>query len=218
MEKEKRNAPTIVVNLKTYKYGEDVLMLAKEIEKVDKEIDNEIIVGCAVSDISEISEKTDLNVYSQHSDPVVPGRNTGYIVPEAVKSRGAIGSFLNHSEHKLDIDVIKNSIERCREAGLKTMVFAGSIEEAKKVEEMSPDYLVFEPPELVAGETSVSKARPELIEKVSKTLNSPFLVGAGIKTNEDVVKAIDMGSSGFALASGVCKAENPREVLKNLAV
>jgi len=45
---------------------------------------------------------------------------------------------------------------------------------------------MIEPPELVAGKISVSKAQPKLIEQIGKKLRYPFLVGAGIKNAEDV--------------------------------
>jgi len=86
--------PIIVVNFKTYKQGKQVLKLAKQIEKVDKNI----IVGVQASDVEEISKKTKLKVYAQHVDYQKPGRETGFILPEAVKADKAKGSFLNHSD------------------------------------------------------------------------------------------------------------------------
>ena len=45
------------------------------------------------SDIYEITKKTKLKVYAQHVDYFLPGRNTGYILPEAVKTK-LLGHFL----------------------------------------------------------------------------------------------------------------------------
>ena len=73
------------------------LKLQKKLRKLSKNI----ILGVQASDIYEITKKTKLKVYAQHVDPFEPGRNTGYILPEAVKKDKAIGTFLNHSEHKL---------------------------------------------------------------------------------------------------------------------
>ena len=89
--------PIVVINLKTYQQGEKAVKIAKEIERVDRNI----ILGVQASDIYEISKSTKLKIYVQHVDYYEPGRNTGYILPEAVKKDGAIGTFLNHSEHKL---------------------------------------------------------------------------------------------------------------------
>ena len=204
--------PTTIINLKTYQQGKSAVKLAKEIEKVDKNI----IIGVQASDVYESVKAVKLPVYAQHVDYFKPGRHTGYILPEAVKKDGAKGTFLNHSEHRLKIRVIKKTVKRCRQVGLKTAIFAASLKEAKKIKKLKPDYLIIEPPELVAGKISVSKAKPELIEKIAKKLKYKFLVGAGIKTNEDVKVAMKLGANGIAVSSGVVKARNPGKVLKSL--
>ena len=204
--------PIVVINLKTYKQGENVLKLAKKIEKVNKNI----IIGLQAPDIKEVASKTKLKVYSQHVDYFRPGRNTGFILPEAVKKNKAVGTFLNHSEHKLPFKTLKKTIKRCKEIKLKTLVFASNLKEAEKIKKLKPNFIVIEPPELVGGKISVSKAKPELIKNIAKKLKYRFLVGAGIHTNEDVKTAIKLGASGIAVSSAICKAKNPSKVLKEL--
>ena len=156
--------PIIIVNFKTYRQGKGAVSLAKQIEIVDKNI----LIGVQASDVYEIIKKTKLKVYSQHVDCLKKGRATGFILPEAVKNDKAVGSFLNHSEHKLKFDVLKKTIKRCNGVGLKTVVFASSLREALRIEKLKPDYLVIEPPELVGGKVSVSKSKPELIKGIKK--------------------------------------------------
>ena len=204
--------PVVIVNLKTYKQGEKVVKLVKELEKASKKI----IVGVQASDVYEVSKASKLKVFAQHVDAVEKGRHTGFILPEAVKKDGACGSFLNHSEHKLSFSVLKKSIVRCREVGLKTAVFAGSLVEARRIERLGVDYLIYEPAELVGGNVSVSKAKPEIISKIVNALSMKVLVGAGIKSKEDVKVAMDLGAGGIAVSSGVVKAKNPGKKLKEL--
>lgn len=204
--------PIVVINFKTYLTIEKALKLAKEIEKVDKDI----IIGVSACDVYLINKKTKLQVFCQHIDPFYPGRNTGFILPESVKAAGAKGVFLNHSEHKLDFNILKESVKRAKEAKLKVLIFAKDTKEAKEVEKLKPDYIAVEPPELVAGEISVSSARPELISDVRKNLKSDFLVGAGIKTNMDFLKSLELGANGIAIASAITTAKNPGKVLKDL--
>ena len=204
--------PTVVINLKTYKQGKDVVKIVNEVEKYDKNI----IVGVQASDLSEMVKKTKLSVFIQHVDPFRPGRNTGYITPESIKKLGVKGAFLNHSEHKLDFDVLKETVKRCNEVRLKTLIFASNLKEAIKIKTLKPDYLVIEPPELVAGDVSVSRAKPELVENISKKLKYPFLVGAGIKTNEDVKIALRLGAIGIAVSSAVTLSQNVNKTLKQL--
>ena len=204
--------PIIVINFKTYVQGEKVLKLAKIIEKVDKDI----IIGVQASDICRVANKTNLKVYSQHVDYFEMGKNTGYILPEAVKKDRAVGTFLNHSEHKLSYDILKKTVERCKKIGLKTLVFASNLKEAEKIQKLKPDYLAIEPPELVGGKKSVSKEKPELIKQIKNRIKMKFLVGAGIHTREDVIIACKFGASGIAISSAITKARNPEKKLKEL--
>lgn len=209
MEKIK---PLIVINLKTYQQGTRSVTLVKELEKVNPDV----IIGAQASDIFEITSSTNVKVYAQHVDYFEPGRNTGYIVPEAVKHDKAVGTFLNHSEHKLDFATIRKTIERCKAINLKTMVFVTNLSQAKEIERLKPDYLIYEPPELVAGDVSVSEAKPEVIKRFSKIIKMKFLVGAGIKTNEDLKTSLKLGASGIALSSAITKSRDPGKVLKEL--
>jgi triosephosphate isomerase (TIM) len=204
--------PIVVVNLKTYQQGKKAIAIAKRIEKVDRNI----ILGVQASDIYEIAKKTKLKVYAQHVDYFEPGRNTGYILPEAVKKDGAIGTFLNHSEHKLSYDVLKKTIARCKKVGLKTLVFANSLNEAARVQKLHPNYLAIEPPELVGGKKSVSKEKPELISSIKRKIKMKFLVGAGIHTGVDVEIAMKLGAAGVAVSSAITKAKNPGKKLSEL--
>ncbi len=204
--------PVVVINLKTYQQGKAAVKLAKTIEKFDKNI----IVGVQASDVYEIVKATKLKVFVEHVDYFEPGRHTGYIIPEAVKKDGAKGAFLNHSEHKLGFDVLSKTVKRCRKVGLKVLIFASSLKEAKKIKKLKPDYLVYEPPELVAGNVSVSSAKPKVVENISKELKYPFLVGAGIKTNEDVKVSMKLGAKGIAVSSAITKAKDPKVALKKL--
>lgn len=203
-----------IINFKNYKQGKQVLKLAKDIEKVDKNV----IVAVSAADIGYIKYYTKLKVFAQHVDYFGKGRNTGFIIPESVKAYNADGTLLNHSEHRLKFDVLKKTIRRCKTIGLKTAVFAANLNEAKKIERLHPDFLIVEPPELVAGKISVSSARPGLIKKISNKIKMKFLVGAGIHNRKDVEIALKLGASGIAISSAITESKNPSEDLKELIV
>ena len=95
-------------------------------------------------------------------------------------------------------------------------MFASTLAKAKRIQWLKPNYIIIEPPELVGGKVSVSKAKPNLIFNVHRGLKTPFLVGAGIKTREDVKTAIKLGASGIAVSSAITKARNPGKVLREL--
>lgn len=201
-----------IINLKTYLNGKEVLKFAKIFEKVDKNI----ILGVQPTDIYRVSKNSKIKIFSQHVDFFESGRNTGFITPESIKSQGAEGTFLNHSEHRLNFDILKKSVERCKKLNLKTAIFASDLKEALKIKKLNPDYLIIEPPELVSGKISISKAKPKLIKKISNKLGRDFIVGAGIQNKGDVKKAIELGSSGIAVSSSIIKSRNPEKKLKDL--
>ena len=72
---------------------------------------------------------------------------------------------MNHSEHKFgDFDALYTANEKAMSANLKTLIFAGNLEELKKIVEFAPTYVAYEPAELVGSTTtSVAQAQPEII-------------------------------------------------------
>lgn len=213
----------IFVNFKTYEKGtgENALELVKKLEQVATINNFKVIPVLQATDIREASQITKLPIWSQIIDPVKFGAHTGSVLPEAVKEDGAKGTFLNHSEHKFnDFENLKKAVERCEQIGLETLIFAGDIEELKKVVTLRPTYVSYEPPELVGSKTtSVSQEKPEVIKKavkVSRESSLPLIVGAGIKSEEDVRVSIQLGAVGVAVASGIVKSEDPINALRKL--
>lgn len=206
----------IVINTKAYKkgVGEELEQLVKTcIDNVDPE---NLIFSVQPEDLLRLKDQ-DVEVFAQHIDPVEPGSHTGSILAEGVKEAGASGTLINHSEKRLEKDEIEARIEKANKLGLTTIVCAQSPEECKELKELEPDYIAFEPPELIGGDTSVAEAEPEIIEDAVEAA-SPVnaLTGAGIHTTEDVRKSIELGCKGVLVASGVVKAEKPGEEIKEL--
>jgi len=211
----------MIVNFKTYEEGTGKrgIELASVIEEVSKGGGTEIAIAVQPTDIRTLAENVHIPIFSQHVDPITYGKHTGWILPESVKEAGAKGTLLNHSERRISFEIIKRSIERCREIGLQTVVCADTPETVKKIARLEPDLIAIEPPELIGGEVPVSKAKPELIIRSveeARPFGIPVLCGAGIKTGEDVRKAKELGVRGIIVASGVVKSENPKEAIKNL--
>lgn len=213
----------LFVNFKTYKEGtgENAIKLASIIRKVSESGGIKIIPVVQAADIREVSEKTNLEVWAQHVDSEEYGAHTGAILSKAVCEDGAKGTFLNHSEQKFrDNKSLRMAHKRAREVGLKTLVFAADISELKKVLTLHPTYIAYEPPELVGSRTtSVSKARPRVIKKASvltKKVGVPLIVGAGIKSAEDVRTSLKFGAVGVVVASDIVKAKSPKVELMDL--
>ena len=214
----------MVVNFKTYMEatGKRAIELAKVAEDVSRETGVTIIVAPQFTDIEPVSKTVDIPVFSQHMDAVKPGAHTGHVLAEAVKSAGADGSLLNHSERRINPPEIAESVKLCAEADLRSLVCADTTEASVGIAKMIPDMIAIEPPELIGTGISVSKARPELItESVNeiRRLNRrvKVLCGAGVTSAEDVSKALELGSEGVLVASGIVKSKDPRIVLQSMA-
>ena len=212
----------IFLNFKTYEEasGQKALSLVSIVEDVALSSQIKIIPVVQLIDLKEVVAKTKLEVWVQKIDSVSYGAHTGSILPEEIVSAGARGTFLNHSENKItDFDLLKRTIEKAKEVDLKTLVFCSSLEELERNKTLNPDFLSYEPPELIGGDVSVASAQPDIIAKagvISKGVGIPLIIGAGIASKEDVKKSLELGAVGVAVASHVVKSQNPRGSLMDL--
>ncbi len=213
--------PILIINLKGYEQvlGENPMKFAQIAKKLTDKHKVNILIAPPAPLLNEVAEIT-LTV-SQHIDPYEPGAHTGALLAKEVKKLGAIGSLINHSEKRIPHEDIKKCVDLCKEYDLVSIVCAKDIEEAKKLAEFKPDFIAVEPPELIGGDISVSTAKPEIIKNSVNSVKkiSPrtyVLCGAGIKTREDVKKALELGAKGVILASGVVKAGNVEKAMEEL--
>ncbi len=214
--------PIIIINFKTYvkSTGENAIRLAKICEEVAFKTKTDIRICVCSTDINSVSKAVKIPVYSEHIDPEQLGKHTGAIPPEAVKAEGATGTLINHSEDKVPFEEVSKAIIRAKEVGLKSIVCATTPEKAEDAALLKPDFVAVEPPELIGGDISVSSAQPEIIsesvKRVKERHDVPLLVGAGVKTKEDVKIALELGADGVLVASGITKAEDPKKALIGL--
>ena len=212
------------MNFKTYieATGKRAIELAKVAEEVSRETGVIIIVAPQFTDIEPVSKTVDIPVFSQHIDSINAGAHTGHVLAEAVKSAGAEGSLLNHSEKRISTSDIAGIVKLCADADLQSLVCADTTQASVEIAGMLPDMLAIEPPELIGTGISISKARPELITYSLKQIRKVnrgvrVLCGAGVTTAEDVSKALELGSEGVLVASGVVKSKDARAVLQSMA-
>ena len=214
--------PVIIINFKAYmeSTGKEADKLAKICEKVAHDTGKNIILAVGEVDIHRVSSIVDIPVYSERMDPITQGAHTGRNLPEALIDNGATGTIINHSEDIYRIDFLKDAITRARELGMRTVACANDATTAQALAAFRPDMIAIEPPELIGGDISVSTAQPEIITntiaKVKQIADIPVLCGAGVKTAEDVKIALELGAKGILLASGIVKAKDPEQALRDL--
>ncbi|MBR96077.1 MAG: triose-phosphate isomerase [Euryarchaeota archaeon] len=213
----------MVVNFKTYESasGQSAEDLAASMEKFTNRNFRMIAVVSAFDLHSIASNSTNLEVWSQHLDPVGKGSYTGWLEPESAIYRGAVGTIINHAEHKVSIKHVKELMEMLP-SDFPICACAADVSEAIELAKLNPTFIAVEPPELIGGDISVTTADPSIVTdtvKAVKSVNSNVrvLCGAGVKNGSDVRKAIELGAEGVLLASGVTKAEDVNAVLDDLS-
>ncbi len=215
--------PLIVVNFKTYAEGtgENAVTIAKYCEEVSRHSGIDIIAIPQLPDIYRVACTVKIPVFAQHIDGVGAGSYTGHITADCVKAAGARGTLINHSERRLLLSDIDSAIQSAKKSGLTAIVCTNNIAVTSAAAALAPPYVAIEPPELIGSGIPVSKADPEIVRRsvtAVKEINPDVkvLCGAGISKGDDVAAALELGTVGVLLASGVIKAKDPKAALMDL--
>jgi triosephosphate isomerase len=213
--------PFFEIGPKAYLYGKDALKLAQYADRMSRKYNVQIIFTPQYVDIWNIAHHTrSLLVFAQHMDSLEIGRGIGSVLPEAVKTAGAVGVLLNHSEKRLTMDELAVTIKRADQVGLASMVCADHLEDTKVIARMNPNIIIVESPELIGvGKRAVGDK--ELIARTNQMIhqiNSDILIlhGAGISTGKDVYDIIAAGSQASGSTSGILNASDPFAVLEEM--
>lgn len=217
------NTPIVILNYKTYleSSGENALELARALKSASEESGITMVAAPQAADIYRIQDQISLPIFAQHIDPISPGGHTGSNLIETLIEAGISGSLINHSENRMKLADIDEVIQLCKQNDIESCVCTNNIATSKAIATLSPDAVAVEPPELIGTGIPVSQAQPEVVEdsvKGVKSINKKIkvLCGAGISTGDDMKAAMDLGADGVLLASGIVKAENPKEALLDL--
>lgn len=209
----------IVLNFKTYaeSTGTNAVKLAATAAKVAAESGVSIVVVPQTVDVFQVAREVDIPVYAQHVDGIQFGGHTGHILAEALAEAGARGTLINHSERRLQLADIDSANQAAQRAKLTTIICTNNVSTTKAAASLRPDFVAIEPPELIGSGIPVSKANPEVVTgAVEAAAGVKVLCGAGISKGEDVKAAIELGTHGVLLASGVTKAADPETALRGL--
>ena len=211
----------VVVNFKTYQtaHGASAEELARAMSGIDT--DARMIAAVSALDLAAVvAAAPDLEVWCQHLDPVGFGSNTGWLHPDTAVERGATGTLINHAEHKVSIEHVAMLLDQVPE-DFCVCACAADIDEAQALAALGPTYVAVEPPELIGGDVSVTSADPGIVSGTVAAVREVtdevgILCGAGVKSGADVATAMELGTTGVLLASGVTKADDPGAALDDL--
>ena len=214
--------PVFEIGLKGYCWGAAAVRLAVEADRLAGELGVSIVFDPQTVDIPAVVAATErILVFAQHVDPIPPGRGVGAVLAEAVREAGAVGTLLNHSEKRLSPEALGAAVERARDAGLATLVFADSPAEAAAVARLGPDIVLAEPPELIASGRSVGAVMAGFVaESIAavRAVDPGILVmsGAGVNGPDDVEEMIRLGLDGTGSSSGILRAADPVEMMRRM--
>ncbi|MFH0889857.1 MAG: triose-phosphate isomerase [Candidatus Aenigmatarchaeota archaeon] len=211
-----------IVNFKSYNeaLGLRGEAIAKAAKLAADRFGVNIAIAPAFSDIRLFSNI--VPVIAQHIDPVEPGAHTGSITAESVKEAGAIGTMINHSEKRIGLKEMETCIMRAKQNGLMVICCSSSPQESETFAKFKPDYILIEPPELIGGNNSISKTRPDVITetvRLVKAINESVgvICGAGVSSRSDSLIAKQLGAAGVAAASAIVKSRRPQDVIEDIA-
>jgi len=212
-----------IINCKNYEEiaGDKIIKFVKTAEKISKKYKIKIAIAPPQHLIAKIADSS-LIILAQHVDDKKIGSTTGYVIPELLKKSKINGSIINHSEHRIPVSEIKNLIDKLKQLKMISVLCVKDVSEAKKLAKLNPNYIAIEPPELIGSGKAVSKEKPELITKAAAAVksaknSSKLLCGAGIVSGDDVQKAIELGSKGILVASGIVKANNWEKIMSEFS-
>ena len=212
-----------VINCKNYEEiaGDKIIKFVKIAEKISKKYKVKIAISPPQHLVGLVANRS-IPILAQHIDVSKVGSTTGFIIPELLKKSKVKGSLINHSEHRITSKEIEKLVLKLKKLKMISILCVKDIAEVKKYVKLNPDYIAIEPPELIGSGKAVSKEKPELIAKAASIVNNSknktkLLCGAGIVSGEDVAKAIELGSKGILVASGIIKAKDWNKVISEFA-
>jgi triosephosphate isomerase len=216
--------PILAVNFKNFDaaIGKKALQLARDAEVIAQETGVAVVVAPSTPTLLYVTSNCRLPVFAQHSDPGVAEASTGFLPVRTLLDNGVVGSLVNHSEHRIAQDAVKNLVDELRHWGLLSMVCAATPEEAGAFATLAPDIVALEPPELIGTGRAVSRVSPDVVSRGVEAVGKvdphmTVLCGAGITTAEDVRAAVALGAKGVLVASAVVKATDSKQKMLQLA-
>jgi triosephosphate isomerase len=216
----------VIFNLKTYpeatgSQGDDELEAINKLIKEEPKAAEVIFIAPQVLDLLVIRRKyPDIHLLAQHVDPKESGKTTGSVTAERLLDIGVDMSMLNHSEHRLEPEVISVAISYLQKQGLKLIVCAENMEESEAMLDFNPFAIAYEPKQLIGSGKSVSTHKVNVVQDFVKLIQEKgkskvkAIIGAGVTTGADVAKSKELGADGVLISSAFALAQESNKLAK----
>lgn len=204
--------PFLVVNPKSYLFGQALLDLALGADRIASQTSIKIYFTAPFTELARITASTHhIVVTAQHMDAIEPGRGMGKVSLESLTSIGVFATFLNHAENPLELSVLRQTIQRAQEAAMTTIVCADSPEEAVAVATLNPSIVLAEPTALIgtgqAPDDSYITTTLKNIRKINPAVQ--VMIASGVSSPDDVARVMRLGADGTGATSGIISKQDP---------
>ncbi|THE63922.1 triose-phosphate isomerase [Salinadaptatus halalkaliphilus] len=201
--------------------GEDGRSIVDAIERVRADTGARFAVAPHLPDLRWIAEQTPLPVVAQTATPRERA-GLGGATLEGVADAGVDAAFLTHPERDAGLADIGRAVDRCRELGLESIVWAPDRETANAALTFDPDWLLFERPADIAADDGLLRTEPARLERVVAMVDdenprTSVFVGGGIRTAADVARAFEYGADATGAASALLEADDRAAWLRSIA-
>ena len=214
--------PFLLINFKLYRetMGVRALEMARQLAKVKRE-KYQIALAPSLLEVISVAQAVKVPVFAPHADPVTTGPHTGAISLQELHQGGVRGVILNHSERRIPFSQLKKTVILAKKQKLAVVVCTSDLREVPKIARLQPDFLAYEPSELIGGNISVTAWHPGRILQIIRRVKniSPLtrvLCGAGVHAPRDVQTALRLGADGVLIGHAVPRASNPGQFLQRM--
>lgn len=213
------NKPFLIVNPKNYLNLEQSIDLASYTNYLADTTGANLLFTAPFPYLAILKEKfKNIKIIAQHVDLVNDGVGMGKVSVGALNDIGVDGIVLNHAENPLTIDELIHIINDMNTLDLISIVCCSSVKEAKAMALLDPTIILCEPTELIGKGQVSDLSYIEETNRLIREINPNILVeqAAGVSNGNDVYNIIMAGSDGTGATSGIIKADNPKETLKEM--
>jgi triosephosphate isomerase len=220
MEKRKIKAPFLILNVKSYIYGEELLNLAKETAALADTYDLDVVFTAPYVDLPAVAalKNPHLFVTAQHMDGIVPGRGMGAVLPESLKNVGVDAVILNHAEKPMELAAIDAAMRRADELGMNTIVIADTPAQSRAAASLGPDMMICEPTSLIGTGTTSNDDYIIATNEAVRSVDPDIMIiqAAGVSSGADVYRVCKLGANASGGTSGILKAPSPKGMVEEM--
>lgn len=211
----KKNKSTIIVNFKKL-VGAAALELVEELNKSDDILFDryDIILALQAPDAVNVPPACKFRIFIQDTFSDDKDRFLAFFQDHSTSHPSSVsGVILNHPEKKLSDGELDACVEKARALNIDTLICATTIDEAIELNRYAPRYIGIESEALIGKDDSFINHCPGIVAEARQHIQTDILIGAGIKTPEDLLHVLNTGGAGVLVSSLILKSKQPLNTL-----